>query len=213
MSKRLVGLICSIALAALLTGCSGSKALVQRVSLMESRVARLETSVEQTAEDARNARMIANSSAQSARQALDMAQLAHDMAVGNIRYTEIRRISVYFAHGNAQLNGEALEMLAGVADEMRRNSSYFACVRGFADTSGDPAYNLILSTQRAENVHRVLSTELGADAVRLSSIGFGEDQPAADNDTEEGRRQNRRVEISLVQPQGTPLDQTTQIGP
>ena len=67
-------------------------------------------------------------------------------------------------------------------------------VEGHTDSRASDAHNLDLSRRRAASVMRYL-TEQGVDATRLDSEGFGESRPIADNETEEGRALNRRVEF------------------
>ncbi|MGB1140881.1 MAG: OmpA family protein, partial [Halioglobus sp.] len=65
------------------------------------------------------------------------------------------------------------------------------------DNVGPEDYNMGLSQRRAQAVVDVLVNQHGIDASRLSPVGFGETQPVASNDTEEGRAQNRRVMATL----------------
>ena len=71
-------------------------------------------------------------------------------------------------------------------------------IEGHASADGDDDHNLELSAARAESVLQYLVSQ-GVDAARLTSEGFGEQRPVADNDTEEGRELNRRVELHIVQ--------------
>ena len=67
-------------------------------------------------------------------------------------------------------------------------------VSGHTDAVGDKDYNIGLSKRRADAVVLYLA-EAGMDAGRLSAVGLGFSQPVADNSTEEGRAQNRRIEF------------------
>ena len=71
-------------------------------------------------------------------------------------------------------------------------------VIGHTDNTGAAAYNQDLSQRRAVSVASVLASN-GVPSSRISSLGRGEDQPVASNLTEQGRAQNRRVEI-IVRP-------------
>lgn len=199
MWKRSSGTACALGLA-VLTGCASNRLVQQRLSDVEDRVIRLESTSEQSAADARTARAAATSAAEAAREAARLAQLARDVAVGRVRRDEVRKVTVYFDLGSAALSSEARLMLHGVAEEMQREPSYVACILGHTDASGTHDFNLALSKRRAESVHRFLAEVLGNGMLRLALVGFGEDQPVEDNDTPFGRRQNRRVEISLVRP-------------
>lgn len=70
-------------------------------------------------------------------------------------------------------------------------------VAGYTDSRGDAEYNRRLSERRAKKVHDEM-VKRGVDPLRLTFNGFGEESPIADNATSEGRAQNRRVEILLV---------------
>ena len=67
-----------------------------------------------------------------------------------------------------------------------------AKIEGYTDSVGTDAYNLKLSDRRAKSVFDYL-TSRGVDPARLKSKGFGEADPIASNETDEGRQQNRRV--------------------
>jgi OOP family OmpA-OmpF porin len=66
-------------------------------------------------------------------------------------------------------------------------------VSGHTDNRGDPDRNQTLSEQRAQAVREYLVNH-GIDGNRIEAVGYGDQRPVALNDTEEGRRQNRRIE-------------------
>ena len=68
---------------------------------------------------------------------------------------------------------------------------------GHTDADGSDAYNLDLSRRRAESVKGYLVMR-GVSGARVATIGYGEQYPKADNATEEGRAQNRRVELKRL---------------
>jgi len=74
---------------------------------------------------------------------------------------------------------------------------YSVTVIGYTDTTGDANYNMGLSKRRAEAVSSFLAT-VGVPADRTRTLGRGESDPIASNDTAEGRAQNRRVEVIVV---------------
>jgi outer membrane protein OmpA-like peptidoglycan-associated protein len=75
-------------------------------------------------------------------------------------------------------------------------------IEGHTDARGTAGANRVLSQRRADAVRDALIAA-GVAAARISSVGLGEDQPVASNDTEEGRARNRRVDVILE-------DRTTQ---
>jgi K(+)-stimulated pyrophosphate-energized sodium pump len=70
-------------------------------------------------------------------------------------------------------------------------------IGGYTDNTGDAAANLELSRKRAEAVRNQLE-EMGIDAKRISAEGYGAQHPIANNDTAEGRMQNRRIAIRVT---------------
>ncbi|MDR2155634.1 MAG: OmpA family protein [Burkholderiaceae bacterium] len=90
------------------------------------------------------------------------------------------------------------ETTGGTLDEisklMRDNSTLSLRVVGHTDSTGAQAHNQDLSNRRAASVMRAL-TQTGIDAKRFTARGAGASEPAAPNETEEGRAKNRRVEL------------------
>ena len=89
----------------------------------------------------------------------------------------------------------------GVLDDVGRtlgsyNQTYID-VLGHTDSTGSDAYNQALSERRAQSVADYLSMR-GVARARMGIRGYGETQPIASNETEDGRSQNRRVEIKVV---------------
>ena len=74
------------------------------------------------------------------------------------------------------------------------NPEYRMRIEGHTDSIGSEAYNLSLSKLRAEAAMGYLVNK-GIDPLRIDTVGMGEGQPVASNDTDEGRQQNRRVEL------------------
>ncbi|WNO54668.1 OmpA family protein [Stakelama saccharophila] len=87
-----------------------------------------------------------------------------------------------------------LDQVAQVLDQYEKT---YVDVYGHTDSTGSEAYNQALSERRAQSVADYLSAE-GVSRARIGTRGYGETQPIASNDTEEGRASNRRVEIKLV---------------
>lgn len=102
-----------------------------------------------------------------------------------------------FAPGSATLKPEALHSLDGIAARIAASPHTWVRIVGHTDTSGDAQTNLELSVRRAEAVEAELVATFGLDPARLVASGMGEAEPIASNDTAEGRRANRRVEISV----------------
>lgn len=102
---------------------------------------------------------------------------------------------VLFAKDSADLSGRADARIAEVAAEIKANGPQTVLVCGFTDNLGTYAHGEILSTERAQAVHKALASKLGASGIAYEVVGRSEDDPIADNSTEEGRKKNRRVEV------------------
>jgi outer membrane protein OmpA-like peptidoglycan-associated protein len=104
--------------------------------------------------------------------------------------------SIQFKTASAELENASYGILDKVADVLRRNPQYSVSIEGHTDSQGDDASNLVLSQNRAKTCLNYLISK-GVSTGRIKSAGFGETRPKASNDTEEGRKQNRRVEFLL----------------
>lgn len=88
-----------------------------------------------------------------------------------------------------------LNRLAGVIGHCMRFTKLSLDVNGHTDNRGEPLDNLVLSEQRAQAVVEALAAR-GVPADRLRAIGYGPDEPIADNATPEGREANRRIDFA-----------------
>jgi len=101
---------------------------------------------------------------------------------------------VHFDFDKASLRPEGKPILAEAAKLLNQNPGVRVEVRGYTDGIGSVEYNLGLSDRRATTVKEYLVGQ-GVDAARLTTRGFGKADPVASNATDEGRAQNRRVEL------------------
>jgi len=104
---------------------------------------------------------------------------------------------VSFKSGSNQLNESSYKRLDISAQDLKNNPALHVIVAGHSDSTGNPAFNQVLSQKRAEAVRNYLVSK-GVDPARLTARGYGDKQPAATNDTSEGRAKNRRVELRLL---------------
>ena len=105
---------------------------------------------------------------------------------------EIRE-NVVFGPDSTVLTPTAQTTLDKVVDAMNRYPGPVVEIGGHTDSDGPAIYNESLSQQRADAVRSYISQSISPE--RLLSVGFGESEPIADNTSEAGRRQNRRVEL------------------
>lgn len=102
--------------------------------------------------------------------------------------------SIQFEFDSSVLKTSSYPTLDQLSADLRGNSATSVWLNGYASAEGTEAYNLRLSEDRANSVKTYLVNS-GVDASRLTVKGYGEANPVASNATEEGRIQNRRVEI------------------
>lgn len=105
--------------------------------------------------------------------------------------------NITFSSSSANINGDFYSVLNSVALVLNEYNSTLVVVAGHTDSDGSEAFNQSLSEQRAASVSAYLrSQDVLSD--RLETVGFGERQPIASNSTVEGKKLNRRVEITLL---------------
>jgi OOP family OmpA-OmpF porin len=102
-----------------------------------------------------------------------------------------------FETGSATLRPESQEQLRNVAEILKAYPGVNVKIGGYTDSTGNPADNLKLSDDRAQNVKQELVT-LGVQPARIDAEGYGEQHPVGDNTTEEGRAQNRRIALRVT---------------
>lgn len=105
--------------------------------------------------------------------------------------------AVQFETARAVLKNQSFAVLDEIVDIMRQYPDYTLSISGHTDNIGDGNKNLRLSESRAKTCYDYLLFR-GIKAERLRYAGFGEERPIAENDTAEGREQNRRVEFELI---------------
>lgn len=105
--------------------------------------------------------------------------------------------NITFATDSYELRSNFQEVLSSVSVVLTEFDKTILEVTGHTDSTGSDAYNLQLSELRAQAVSRTLVSSSVAQN-RILSIGFGESRPIANNSTNEGRTENRRVELVLV---------------
>ncbi|MFB7452516.1 OmpA family protein [Streptomyces sp. NPDC056194] len=119
----------------------------------------------------------------------------------NVDVTFALQAEVLFPKNSAKLSPDATARIAAIAAEIKKMGSGRVRVFGFTDNLGTYEHGLKLSKERAVAVQQVLARALDPGTA-FDIRGYSEDYPIADNRTEEGRKKNRRVEISF--PRTTP---------
>jgi uncharacterized repeat protein (TIGR01451 family) len=104
---------------------------------------------------------------------------------------------VHFKTDLAVIEPHSYPVLDNVVAVLKAHGQLKIQIEGHTDSKGDPAYNKKLSQRRADAVVAYLVGK-GIAADRLTAIGFGEERPIADNNTPDGRAQNRRVVFTVI---------------
>jgi OmpA-OmpF porin, OOP family len=102
---------------------------------------------------------------------------------------------IYFDTGKATIRPESAAAIAPVGELLVASPALSIVIQGHTDNVGAAAANLALSKQRADAVKAYLVKTFAVDAGRLTTAGFGDTKPVADNATDDGRARNRRVEF------------------
>jgi len=103
---------------------------------------------------------------------------------------------ILFPFDSAELTSEARSNLRKLADSLQAEARTNVMILGHTDSDGSTSYNQQLSERRGRSAEDQLAS-FGVASSRLVSRGRGEAEPIASNGTEEGRRQNRRVEVAI----------------
>lgn len=105
--------------------------------------------------------------------------------------------NIFFEYAKAVLQPTSFPELDRIADTMKENPNLVIEIQGHTDNVGSDESNQKLSQDRAEAVRKYLLSKK-IQTARITSVGYGETKPIATNDTEDGRAQNRRVQLAIV---------------
>ena len=101
-----------------------------------------------------------------------------------------------FTSGSSRLSEDGKRAVSGFLSDLGDTEGLVFLVAGHTDATGSEEKNYELGQKRAASVARYL-TKQGIDPFRVTTVSYGEDKPVADNQTAEGKRRNRRIEISV----------------
>ena len=106
---------------------------------------------------------------------------------------------IQFDYDKAVIKEASFSLMNEIADVIKKNPQIKRIrIEGNASSEGNAAHNKTLSDDRAKSVMKYL-TDHGIANAELTAIGYGSDRPIADNSTEDGREQNRRVEFVILE--------------
>jgi len=133
--------------------------------------------------------------------ALDTATQAQKAARGKLIWeVTMADDAVKFEFGKAQLSDGGMAALQGLVDQLKsKGKALYIEVEGHTDSVGAEVLNQRLAEARAEAVRNFLNEKGGIPLHAMSTIAYGESRPVADNSTKQGRAQNRRVVIRVLE--------------
>ncbi|HSE32659.1 MAG TPA: OmpA family protein [Pyrinomonadaceae bacterium] len=180
--------------------------LEERASTTESKLTQVEANAQRMSGQLEELAAVSN----AARGGAKAAQATADAAVAGVNATNERisalddyepttTTAVNFRTGSAVIRPDEKTKLDEIATKALNAKGYVLEVSGFADATGSIARNRALSQRRADAVIRYLVENHNIPLRRIvTPYGYGELNPVADNESREGRAQNRRVEIKLL---------------
>ncbi|MDA3892568.1 MAG: OmpA family protein [Salinivirgaceae bacterium] len=110
----------------------------------------------------------------------------------------IRMNGFNFEVGKSEIKPADFELLTKVQTAIKTFPNSKIIVQGYTDSFGGDVQNLKLSQERSDAVTKYLKANMDLKNTDISSIGYGENNPIANNETKEGRKQNRRIDIIIV---------------
>lgn len=111
-------------------------------------------------------------------------------------------MGISFPSGRSSIDASSAPLMRKVQQALALFPGASVLIEGHTDANGSDSANLILSQDRADAVKQYLVSQFGADAEKISSIGYGEARPVATNETPAGRARNRRIDL-VIHMQGT----------
>lgn len=186
-------------------GCATNKSVDQRIAELETRTEQKFEGVEGQIEDLQQTQREQGQQleelSREAKQALERAEEAGILARGRVVFEEsFTEDRVRFKLGSATLTDEAKVALDEFANRVKAlDRGVWIEIQGHTDATGSESFNHQLGHDRAEAVRAYLSQSHGLPLARMSTISYGESTPAQPNNTREGRVQNRRVVLVVLE--------------
>ena len=114
------------------------------------------------------------------------------------RLADVKIDNILFNFDSVQVRSEYNDELTILGEFLKNNPSTYVVLTGFTDNAGSPEYNLGLARRRAESIEAYLIEKFNVSVGQIVTQWYGIADPVAGNDTDDGRRQNRRVETIVM---------------
>ena len=119
-----------------------------------------------------------------------------DLAAGDTMNEILDLEAIWFATNSAEISAESAEVLDRTVEFMKDHPEVTVEIGGHTDSDGDDAANMDLSQSRADSVRAYLESQ-GIAGERVTARGYGETRPVMENDTDENKSKNRRIEFTI----------------
>ncbi len=168
-------------------------------STLDDRQIQLDTLIQETASMERLSKLVARQERQRERLAQVEALFTENEALVLRKGDSIilRMVGLNFDFGKAELKPEHQVLLSALQRAINQFPDSNVVVEGHTDAFGSDAANLTLSQKRAESVQTYLLENSPVSPGNLTALGYGESRPVANNETEEGRKRNRRIDVVI----------------
>lgn len=166
---------------------------------LADRQVQLDTLVQETASMERLSKLVARQERQKERLARVQALFNSSDAIV-LRQGEsiiLRMIGLNFDVGSAQIKPDHTALLTSLQSAIAEFPEASMVIEGHTDAFGSDSDNLTLSQRRADAVAQFLLDKTSVSPVNITALGYGESHPVANNETEEGRRTNRRIDVVI----------------
>lgn len=183
-------------------------------------IQKAQSSADSANQNAQNASQQASTAQNAANDAVNRADSLDSVVKDLDNYKQVSDVSVHFGFNKSVLTADDRQQLDSFASQLSSSNNYILEVTGGTDSAGPSQYNYDLSQRRADAVVQYMAAKYNIPARKFYLIGIGKDQYVASNKTRQGRAQNRRVDVQMLQNvgmqtagqggQGSPTGQNSQ---
>ena len=193
--------VLSVALGACATTKSVDEKIAESQAATNQKLESVASQVEQLQQHAKQTDVRLDQLSQEASDALKRAQEAGVLAKGKVVFQQtFSEDRIKFKTDKYELNTDAKAALDEFAGKVKGlQDQYFIEIQGHTDDTGGTRYNDELGQRRADEVRRYLSRAQQLPLNRMSTISYGDTLPVASNKTRDGRAQNRRVVLVVLE--------------
>ena len=200
MIRKFMLFVAVVLLASFQFNCATKKHVKQEVKRIDTEMQGIESSVESNQTRLKEHDTQISNLSRETQEAMQRAQSAEKLAQGKLLYeVTLTDEDVRFGFNRAEVTDKGRDVLNNLVNQLKAdNKNVYIEIQGHTDNKGSDDYNMKLGEQRADSVRRYMA-ENGIPLHRISTISYGEGRPIASNKTKEGRSQNRRVVIVVLE--------------